>query len=160
MSLLLREFSDVDEVLKDDVYGFKVITVDKDCPASQCGLVPFFDFIIYAASERLLSKEIQFGDKPRLQQIVEMHENKPLKFTVLNVKNWTLRDLNFVPAKQSFKMGLSGIKVRQSAFRHTLDKVGHVMGVQQGSPAEDSGLEIFTDYILGTGQGDIFVSRG
>lgn len=126
--------------------GYRVLGVQSQSPASYCGLVAFFDFIVAANSVPLRTLDTTFIG------IIKASEEKPLTLTVYNYKNNSLREVVLVPSRKWPGEGMLGATIRFDSFEDAEEQVVHVLEVESNSPAEIAGLQPMTDYLLGTAE--------
>jgi C-terminal processing protease CtpA/Prc len=72
-----------------DQVGYRVLGVQPNSPASNCGLVSFFDFIITANGIPLKALDTTFID------VIKASEDITLTLTIYNTKSNTTREVNY-----------------------------------------------------------------
>lgn len=126
--------------------GYRVLGVQPHSPASDCGLVSFFDFIIAANGVPLRTLDTTFID------LIKASEDIILPLTVYNWKSNTTREVSLIPSRNWPGEGMLGITIRFDSYSNAEDNVCHVTDVESNSPADLAGLSAETDYILGTSE--------
>ena len=134
-----------------DYIGKRVLAVHSNSPASQCGLVPWLDYIIGMDGRFFTGEEDDFLTKG-------MEAGKKSKLHVFNVKSSAIRDCFIVPTLRKDSDGINGgglfLGMKISSWQvpdvYCLEKTIRVMGVERKSPAFECGLEPEFDFILGS----------
>ena len=126
--------------------GYRVLGVQANSPASSCGLVSFFDFIIEANGIPLKTLDSTFVE------LIKASEDVVLPITVYNSKSGTIREVSLVPSKKWPGEGMLGITIRFDSYYNVDEDVIHILDVEPGSPADLAGLEADNDYLLGTSE--------
>lgn len=126
--------------------GYRVLGVQPNSPASNCGLVSFFDFIVAANEVPLRTLDTTFID------LIKASEDVILPLTVYNWKSNTTRQVALTPSRNWPGEGMLGITIRFDTYHNADDYVYRVIEVEPNSPAELAGLQVNTDYILGTSE--------
>lgn len=132
---------------EEDTYskvGYRVLGVQPNSPASQIGLVSFFDFIVSANGVPLTTLDNTFIE------LIKNSEDKPLPLKVYNCKCKTVRDLELVPSRSWPGEGMLGVTIRFDSYHNAEEDICHITEVDADSPAELAGLMPGTDYLLGT----------
>ncbi|KAF9205056.1 Golgi reassembly-stacking protein 2 [Haplosporangium sp. Z 27] len=134
-------------------YGYHVLWVKDQSPASQAGLQPFFDYIMAVNGIRLNT------ESTTLREQMEASQDKPIILDVYSTREQELRKVEMTPTREwgGGNEGLIGCSIRFCLFDTINDIVWHVTDVTAGSPAEAAGLCARSDYIIGTPLG---VTRG
>mmetsp|Transcript_1779 Transcript_1779/g.2795 ORF Transcript_1779/g.2795 Transcript_1779/m.2795 type:complete len:263 (+) Transcript_1779:119-907(+) len=127
-----------------DSVGYRVLGVQPNSPASNCGLVSFFDFIVAANGVPLRTMDTTFID------LIKASEDVMLPLTVYNWKSQSTREVSLTPSRNWAGEGMLGITIRFDTYHNAEDYVCHVLEVEPNSPADLAGLQEGTDYILGT----------
>lgn len=128
----------------EDSQGYQVLGVEPGGPASEAGLVPFFDFIVAGNGVEFVENSGMFS------RLLTGNELSSLRLTVFNTKMTALRDVIVVPARDWGGKGLLGAKIRFGAYADARDNVVRVTEVFANGPAAHAGLESGVDYLLGT----------
>jgi hypothetical protein len=129
-----------------DCVGYRVLGVQPHSPASDCGLVSFFDFIIAANGIPLRTLDTTFID------LIKASEDLILPLTVYNWKSRTTREVSLIPSRNWPGEGMLGITIRFDSFHNAEDHICHVTDVEPNSPADLAGLQPEKDFILGTSE--------
>lgn len=137
---------DVKNLLADQKFGYRILGVQSQSPASYTGLVAYFDFIVAANGVPLKTLDTTFIG------LIKSSEERPLTLTIYNCKNHSVREVVLVPSRRWPGEGLLGATIRFDTFAEAEDHVVHVLEVEQNSPAEIAGLQPLTDYLLGTAE--------
>jgi hypothetical protein len=126
--------------------GYRVLGVQAESPASSCGLVSFFDFIIEANGIPLKTLDSTFID------LIKSSEDVVLPIRVYNSKSGVTRDVALVPSRKWPGEGMLGITIRFDTYHNVDEDVVHILDVEAGSPADLAGLQADSDYLLGTSE--------
>lgn len=126
--------------------GYRVLGVQANSPASSCGLVSFFDFIVEANGIPLKTLDTTFID------LIKASEDVVLPIRVFNSKSATTRDVALVPSRKWPGDGMLGITIRFDSYHNVDEDVVHILDVEAGSPADLAGLQADSDYLLGTSE--------
>lgn len=121
-----------------------VLEVSPNSPGSHAQIVPFFDTIISANGIDLVSDDNSF------KNILKENVNKEIQLYIYNTRTKKYRETSLVPNDKWGGEGLCGLYVRADYMNHMLEYVWHILVVQYGSPAFESGLESDIDYIVGS----------
>ncbi|KNE65257.1 hypothetical protein AMAG_19448 [Allomyces macrogynus ATCC 38327] len=125
--------------------GFHVLKVKEHSPASDAGLVAYFDFIV-AINGQSLNEDLSIFAKT-----IKASVDQQVTFTVYSSKQNEYRDVVLTPHQFAEpKDGLIGCSIRQSDYNGAAAHVWHVVEVLPNSPAAHAGLAIDDDYIVGT----------
>ncbi|CAH0485315.1 unnamed protein product [Peronospora farinosa] len=127
-----------------ECYGFRVLGIQEQSPASTVGFVSFFDFILEANGIRLDTRDAT------LMELIAQSEDRPMQLRVFNVKAQTSRELQLTPSRKWPGKGLLGVTIRFDSYEGAEDQLLHVLDVAESSPAERAGLRANSDYLLGT----------
>ncbi|RMX68662.1 hypothetical protein DD238_003583 [Peronospora effusa] len=127
-----------------ECYGFRVLGIQEQSPASTVGFVSFFDFILEANGIRLDTRDAT------LMELIAQSEDRPMQLRVFNVKAQTSRELQLTPSRKWPGKGLLGVTIRFDSYEGAEDQLLHVLNVAESSPAERAGLRANSDYLLGT----------
>ncbi|KAF0682532.1 Aste57867_25330 [Aphanomyces stellatus] len=125
-------------------FGFRVLGIQENSPASVVGFVSFFDFILSANGIRLDTKDSTF------MELIARSEDTPMQLVVYNVKSQTTRDLFLTPSRNWPGKGMLGVTIRFDSFEGAEDHILHILEVATKSPADVATLQSDTDYLLGT----------
>ncbi|CAK4686154.1 hypothetical protein LEN26_020816 [Aphanomyces euteiches] len=125
-------------------FGFRVLGIQENSPASVVGFVSFFDFILSANGIRLDTKDSTF------MELIARSEDKAMQLSVYNVKSQQTRDLFLTPSRKWPGKGMLGVTIRFDSFEGADDHLLHVLEVAKKSPADVASLEPEADYLLGT----------
>ena len=131
---------------ESDSVGYRVLGVQPNSPASNCGLVSFFDFIVAANEVPLRTLDTTLID------LIKASEDVLLPLTVYNWKSNTTRQVALTPSRKWPGEGMLGITIRFDTYHNADDYVYRVFDVEANSPAELAGLQDSSDYILGTSE--------
>lgn len=126
--------------------GYRVLTVQENSPASSCGLISFFDFIVEANGIPLKTLDTTFMD------LIKASEDVVLPIRVYNSKSGSFRDISLVPSRKWPGEGMLGITIRFDSYHNVDEDVVHVLDVEAGGPADLAGLQGGVDYLLGTSE--------
>ncbi|KAJ3365136.1 Golgi reassembly-stacking protein 2 [Allomyces arbusculus] len=125
--------------------GFHVLKVKENSPASDAGLVAYFDFIVAINGQSLNEDHSIFA------KTIKASVDQQVTFTVYSSKQNEYRDVVLTPHQFAEpKDGLIGCSIRQSDYNGAAAHVWHVVEVLPNSPAAHAGLVIDDDYIVGT----------
>ncbi|KNE66356.1 hypothetical protein AMAG_11499 [Allomyces macrogynus ATCC 38327] len=125
--------------------GFHVLKVKENSPASDAGLVAYFDFIVAINGQSLNEDHSIFA------KTIKASVDQQVTFTVYSSKQNEYRDVVLTPHQFAEpKDGLIGCSIRQSDYNGAAAHVWHVVEVLPNSPAARAGLVIDDDYIVGT----------
>ncbi|KAI9222392.1 GRASP55/65 PDZ-like domain-containing protein, partial [Blastocladiella britannica] len=125
--------------------GYHVLRVRDDSPAHAAGLMSYFHFIV-AVNGLSLDQ-----DPALFPTTIKESLDKPVTLTIYSGKHNEYRDYTLVPrwwAEQ--KDGLLGCSIRYTDYQGALAHVWHVVEVLPNSPAQQAGLIVDHDYIVGT----------
>mmetsp|Transcript_14223 Transcript_14223/g.46413 ORF Transcript_14223/g.46413 Transcript_14223/m.46413 type:complete len:300 (-) Transcript_14223:95-994(-) len=126
--------------------GYRVLGVQAKSPASECGLVSFFDFVVAAGGTELRELDSTFIDK------IKASEDEALLCTIYNIKSKTTREVSIIPKRNWGGQGLLGVTIRFDTYFKADEHLVRVLDVERNSPAFAAGLKAETDYILGTAE--------
>jgi len=133
------------EALTEKRYGYRVLGVQAQSPASKIGLVSFFDFIVEADGVPLYCKEVSF-----FIELIRSFADRELPLLVYNCKKHSMREVVLTPTANWPGDGYLGVAIRFDSYHDAEEHLCRVLEVEPDSPAELAGLEPFTDYLLGT----------
>ena len=123
-----------------------MLGVQPSSPASNVGLVSFFDFLVSANGESLGHKNVD-----HLVNLIKSFNERELSFEVYNCKNHTVRTVKLVPSKKwTGGEGRLGVAIRYDRWTDAEFLLCRVLQVEVDSPADLAGLIPNSDYILGT----------
>lgn len=122
-------------------WGYRVLDVQANSPASKAGLTSYLDFIIAANGVRVETSEQLFN-------AINKSEGIELSLKVYNCLKKTTRDLLVMPNKAWGGDSLLGAEIRHDSWGD--NELLRVISVVPGSPAQNAGLQPEVDYILGT----------
>ena len=126
-------------------YGYRVLGVQAQSPASAIGLVSFFDFIVEADGIPLYAKEVSF-----FVDLIREFADRKLPLLVYNCKKHSMREVLLTPTTNWPGEGYLGVAIRFDSYHDAEEHLCRVLEVEPDSPAELAGLEAGTDYLLGT----------
>jgi len=126
--------------------GYRVLGVQAKSPASECGLVSFFDFVVAADGTELKELDSTFIDK------IKASEDRALVCTIYNLKSKTTREVHITPKRHWGGQGLLGVTIRFDTYYKADEQLVRVLDVEHNSPAFAAGLKAETDYVLGTAE--------
>merc|ERR1712071_258328 len=158
--------------------GYRVLGVQPNSPASDAGLVSFFDFLV-GANGRMLFNSVSSNEKDDNDDVgeeeeeeeegelgdvdfVELLQNnvgRPIELLVFNIKSQETRLCYMTPSKSWGGAGLLGVTIRVDSYAHAEDNLLRVLEVEDNSPAQMAGLQTESDYLLGT-KSSTFSSMG
>ncbi|KAJ1569971.1 hypothetical protein HK096_007930 [Nowakowskiella sp. JEL0078] len=125
--------------------AYHVLKVVENSPADISGLNPYFDWIMAVNNVRLDE------ETPFISETVRGNVGKPIAFVVYSSKTQQLREVTLTPSQWGHPDdGFLGCSVRFCDYEGAADHVWHVLDIHANSPAEKSGLNAYTDYIIGT----------
>ncbi|CAM9236947.1 unnamed protein product, partial [Heterosigma akashiwo] len=127
----------------ENVVGYRILGSLPNSPASEMGLVHFFDYIV--AADGIPFEELD----NTLLEIIVGNVGREIDITIYNSKSQTYRDLAVTPSMDWEGQGLLGLKVCWAsvpAHRMPLLRVAEVF---EGSPADAAGLMPERDFLLG-----------
>ena len=126
-------------------FGYHVLRVKPDSPASKATLVSYFDYIV-AVNDQLVVEDNQ----ALLANAAKNSLDQPLNLSVYNSRNDSLRRLSIVPSLNwgDEHGGMLGCSVRFVECSNAQDRVWHILSVAPGGSAERAGLCSDTDYII------------
>ncbi|GBG29771.1 Golgi reassembly-stacking protein 2 [Hondaea fermentalgiana] len=147
------------ELLYRRAHAYRVLLISPGSPLGKSGLVPWFDFIVRAGEVDLVAVDVVEWNEESFQRLVVASEGQPLRLTVYNCKNRSLREVVFTPSKRwGRRNDLAGVRLSYDTYTDCMRDVVRVMDIQGGSPALRSGLQSHSDFILGTIYGQPFRS--
>mmetsp|Transcript_11567 Transcript_11567/g.16987 ORF Transcript_11567/g.16987 Transcript_11567/m.16987 type:complete len:351 (-) Transcript_11567:68-1120(-) len=149
---------EVDEFEKFDgieTLGYRVLGVQPNSPASQAGLVSFFDFMVGANGKMLLGsgEGLEDGDEyddVDLPALLKDSLGKKVELLVYNIKSEQTRLVNLTPSDSWGGAGLLGVTIRLDNYGGADERAIRVLTVERNSPAAIAGLVPEQDYLLGT----------
>eukprot|EP01059_Diplonema_ambulator_P008348 TRINITY_DN1795_c0_g1_i1.p1 TRINITY_DN1795_c0_g1~~TRINITY_DN1795_c0_g1_i1.p1 ORF type:complete len:718 (+),score=172.54 TRINITY_DN1795_c0_g1_i1:29-2155(+) len=121
------------------VYGLQVGSLLPRSPASNAGLLPFFDFIVKVDTYELNEDSVSF-----FRDYLKKHLGSPVKLTVYNSKLLCLRELTLVPSDGWGGNGLLGCSLEWSNTVMSW----HVTSINPESPLNGV-LVAEKDFIIG-----------
>lgn len=126
-------------------FGYHVLRVKPDSPASKATLSSYFDYIV-AVNDQLVLEDNQ----ALLANAAKNSLDQPLNLSVYNSRNDTLRRLSITPSLNwgDEHGGMLGCSVRFVECSNAKDRVWHVLNVIPGGSAERAGLCANTDFII------------
>lgn len=119
------------------------LQVQDNSPGQKAGLEAFFDFILAIGNTRLDQ------DNDTLKELLKANIDKEIQMTIFSSKTQNIRVVNISPSTIWGGQGLLGVSIRFCSFEGANENVWHILEVHPSSPAEESGLIPFTDYIIG-----------
>ncbi|EGB04761.1 hypothetical protein AURANDRAFT_6242, partial [Aureococcus anophagefferens] len=141
--------------------GYRVLGVQPNSPASDVGLVSFFDFVVAVDGVELRELDSTFIDKikaarPRRLRSFAPRDaptrDRPLPCVVYNLKSRQTRSVTITPTRNWGGQGMLGVTIRFDTYHKADEHLVRVLEVAPGSPAEIAGLRAGTDYLLGTAE--------
>jgi len=124
-------------------HGYHVLQVSPNGPGDEAGLVSYFDFIVKINDQTL-------NDQNGLvESVFASSVGKQVKLSVYNSQFETTRDVYLTSSESWGGAGVAGLSIRYCSYDKT-SHVWHVLEIQPNSPAAISGLQPFTDYIVGS----------
>ncbi|CAM9601719.1 unnamed protein product, partial [Choristocarpus tenellus] len=131
---------------EEECVGYRVLGVQPNSPASEVGLVSFFDFIVAANGLPLKTLDNSFIET------IKSSVDQPLPLTVFNYKSGTERDVTITPSRTWGGQGMLGVTIRFDSYFNADDNLVRVLAVAPRSPAQIAGLREEEDYLLGTAE--------
>lgn len=126
-------------------YGYQILHIEPNSPASNVRLIPYFDYI---AS---VNGVIVIQESPNVvAEMAASNIDKPLRFVIFNSKNDSLREITIIPSRKWGGATLLGASIRFSRFDDASFRVWHILEVHESSPAANSGLIPLDDWIIGS----------
>lgn len=135
------------EISPDNIetLGYRVLGVQPNSPASQAGLVSFFDFLLGCNGSMLLDEEdLDFV------KILKDNIDKELELLVFNIKSQSTRLVNMTPRENWGGHGLLGVTIRLDDYANAEERLIRILSISPNSPAHIAGLQPLKDYLLGT----------
>lgn len=139
-----------------ETLGYRVLGVQPGSPASQAGLVSFFDFIVGANQEMLLGsgEELDEGDEyddVDFPKLLQDNVNGTITLLVWNIKAQEKRIVELSPRTDWGGAGLLGVTIKLDNYGGADEHLIRVLEVDDNeSPAKLAGLIPNEDYLLGT----------
>lgn len=139
--------------------GYRVLGVNPDSPASDAGLVSFFDFLVGANGRMLFGgttdPDDEDGDEEVLGDVdfvglLQSNVGKPVELLVFNIKCQETRLCYITPSTGWGGEGLLGVTIRVDSYADAEENLLRVLTVEDNSPAQVAGLKPESDYLLGT----------
>lgn len=138
--------------------GYRVLGVQPDSPASNAGLVSFFDFLVGSNGRMLFGGSTDEDDEGKVEMVgdvdfislLQESVGKELELLVFNIKSQKTRLCYVTPSSDWGGAGLLGVTIRVDSYAHAEDNLLRVLSVMDSSPAQMAGLKSETDYLLGT----------
>lgn len=124
-------------------YGFHVLRVDASSPAAQSNLIPYFDYIVTVNGVEILQEIPNV-----VAEMAQNHVDRPMRMTVYNSRQDTIREVSIVPSRVWGGKTLLGASIRFCTVSGAPDRVWHVIEVYPNSPAQRSGLISMSGTIL------------
>mmetsp|Transcript_107617 Transcript_107617/g.160964 ORF Transcript_107617/g.160964 Transcript_107617/m.160964 type:complete len:168 (+) Transcript_107617:3-506(+) len=127
-------------------HGFHVVKVKANSPGAKAGLIPYFDYLVCANDYPLNQQNNVFV------KILQDNIDKEVKCVVYNSKTEKAREVIITPNSDwdENKKELLGVSIRFCNIKSSTEFVWHVLEVFPNSPASQSGLIQYTDYIVGS----------
>lgn len=129
--------------------GYRVMKVSEDSPASCKGLEIFFDYIVQMNNVQLIDASRKTYEE--FIETIKDHENKSVQLHVYNCRYDETRVIQIEPKRWKGN-GLLGININFEPFT-ALNEGARVLDVLKNSPAYNSKLSEYTDYIIGYDNG-------
>jgi len=138
-----------------DTLGYRVLGVQPDSPASNAGLVSFFDFMVGVNGKLLLGsgEGLEDGDEyddVDLPAVLKDNAGKELELLVYNIKCEETRLVTLIPSDSWGGAGLLGVTIRLDNYGGADERLIRILTVEHNSPASIAGLVPEEDYLLGT----------
>jgi len=138
-----------------ETLGYRVLGVQPNSPASQAGLVSFFDFLVGANGQMLLGsgEELEEGDEYDdidFPAMLMEHKGRELELLVWNIKSQQKRLVNICTQDGWGGAGLLGVTIRLDNYGGADERLIRVLEMEPNSPASVAGLVPLQDYLLGT----------
>jgi len=141
-----------------ETLGYRVLGVQPDSPASEAGLVSFFDFIVGANQLMLLGsgaglEEGEEYDDVDFPGLLRQNLRKPVDLLVYNIKAREKRVVQLTPSDDWGGAGLLGVTIKLDDYGGADEKLVRVLEIEPDepkSPARLAGLVPSQDFLLGT----------
>jgi len=139
--------------------GYRVLGVNPDSPASDAGLVSFFDFLVGANGLMLFGGTAEPNENDAEEKVVgdvdfvgllQDSLDKPVELLVFNIKSQETRLCYITPSTGWGGEGLLGVTIRVDSYANAEENLLRVLSVEDSSPAQNAGLKAESDYLLGT----------
>ena len=127
---------------QSEIGGYRVCMVHEGSPAHTAGLEMFFDLIIEVEGR-------QMTQHTALHEVIKQRENLQTKLVVFNLRTQEVRDVHLTPRSWQ-GAGILGARVVFDWVEPTEQQGVRILEVTRDSPAENAGLEPYTDWIIGT----------
>ncbi|ORZ41381.1 GRASP55/65 PDZ-like domain-domain-containing protein, partial [Catenaria anguillulae PL171] len=126
--------------------GFHVLKVRDHSPAFHAGLLSYFHFIVAVNGQSL------DHDASLFPATIKASIDQPVLLTVYSARSNDYSELSITPQwwTDNQQDGLIGCSIRYCDYQGALAHVWHVVEVLPNSPAQQAGLVVDSDYIVGT----------
>ncbi|KAI9179625.1 hypothetical protein H9P43_004953 [Blastocladiella emersonii ATCC 22665] len=131
--------------------GYHVLKVRDASPAYDAGLLSYFHFIV-AVNGQSLARILACDNEPALfPNTIKASVDRPVTLTIFSGKTNDYADITLTPRWWADERdGLLGCSIRYCDYAGALMHVWHIVEVLPNSPASLAGLNIDSDYIVGT----------
>jgi hypothetical protein len=136
-----------DSLSARDQKAFQVLAVYNNSPASRAKLVPYFDYIVSVNGVTVLQESPNVVAEMARSQI-----DRPLRLSVYNSRNDSVREVTVVPSTSWGGEGLLGCSIRFSTTLNAVDRCWRVLRLFDESPASIAGLIAEKDWIIGSAE--------
>ncbi|KAG7367611.1 GRASP55/65 PDZ-like domain containing protein [Nitzschia inconspicua] len=138
-----------------ETLGYRVLGVQPNSPASQAGLVSFFDFIVGANEQMLLGsgeglEEGEEYDDVDFPALLRENIGQKVELLVWNIKAQEKRVVELIPRDDWGGAGLLGVTIKLDDYGGADERLVRVLEVEEHSPAAVVGLVPEQDFLLGT----------
>jgi len=145
--------------------GYRVLGVQPNSPASDAGLVSFFDFLVGSNGRMLFGgggddddDDVDDNNEDVAEEagdidfvgLLQDHIGKPVELLVFNIKSQETRLCYMTPSTNWGGSGLLGVTIRVDSYANAEENLLRVLFVEDNSPAQVAGLKPESDYLLGT----------
>mmetsp|Transcript_62621 Transcript_62621/g.180106 ORF Transcript_62621/g.180106 Transcript_62621/m.180106 type:complete len:339 (-) Transcript_62621:116-1132(-) len=146
------EYAEFDGI---ETLGYRVLGVQPGSPASQAGLVSFFDFLVGANGKILLGsgeglEEGEEYDDVDFPALLQEYKGNVVELLVWNIKAQEKRIVELIPHDEWGGAGLLGVTIKLDNYGGADERLIRVLDVEEGSPAAVAGLVKEKDFLLGT----------
>lgn len=129
--------------------GYRILRISENSPCSNVGLEIFFDYIIQIDDLKLLDSSKRTYDN--FIEKIKLHENKELTLDIYNCRYDKIKKVKVIPGKWEGN-GLLGIHISYE-FLNALNEGVRILEILENSPAYQSQLIEYEDFIIGYDKG-------
>ena len=119
-------------------YGFRVLHVQTNSPASQCGLVPYLDFILYRTAETGID----------FKSMLRLNKGKRIELLIYNLITQGERRVILIPDDQWNGDGLIGARIMEEDYSLAHARVIRILNFYINSPLHRAGAIVNLDFII------------